>query len=333
MIGDPSQLFLGSVPAQERSFLGKLFKGANQDYQRLVVPCAGQFATITEAVRAGFSGERIEASDVSLFTTTLAAALRFVELPGVSLRDPMMEGLDPSDPIDVLYALKLGVMAEHANNYYKRQYVTDLLRRRDAHREKLRSQIGQLAERLGKGIVYTPMDMLLHLEVCEDDPRTLVQLNPPSYKRGYERMFDYGERIGWTQPLYREFDPKVGYEELALRAEEARALVVWIQYLRPVPKRRWQVVASTEHKGGASTWLMANRPEEAVRLAGGVRGYGLGKTKCRGLKLRILPTDHRVTKESTVGFVEVPREVASYYRDLLVHRVATTTTAWRVCAG
>ena len=65
-------LFLGTLRPSTRAFLQQFFARARKrGYTRFVEPASGALAMSELAVKAGFDPHRIEASDVTLFSTLM----------------------------------------------------------------------------------------------------------------------------------------------------------------------------------------------------------------------------------------------------------------------
>ena len=217
-------IFLGSTPREARSYLVRLMSRLRETtaFNRVVVPCAGQFTGPLAALQAGFSPSQIETSDVSVFSAMIGTL--------ASGGDPRDLGItvDLSDFDDlgklvaktssgieyaalVMYALKEGTSpTKHAKDM---MVVNDLHQRRVAHVAFLAKHLKTLVERLS-GIQYASRDLFDVVGEAKDDPRAILYVDPPGYKGGYEKMFA-SERVTWgAAPKYGLFAPKTGFDEV-----------------------------------------------------------------------------------------------------------------------
>lgn len=178
-------LFLGTLSAQSRSYLLRLFCAARErGYSRFVEPACGALAMSHLALQAGFHPTRIEASDVSLFSAVMGYAVTGQPLDalGIKLRnvsDELME-LDTTDPAVVLWLISYLRLLNKAQNP-----VVDAARKaawlaREEQTEQLRKQLARAGEALG-GMTYTAEDLFDHLGRVWDDPQAIVCVNPPTY--------------------------------------------------------------------------------------------------------------------------------------------------------
>ena len=229
-------IFLGNTPGPARSYMGGLLAAMRKRYKRLVIPACGKFAIAEVAVNVGWSPERIECSDVSLFSSVLGylasgkplSALHVTVTPPPSLADTLSP-LTYESAGEVLYALKLLAAAHHSETYWDELLVRELSRHRDKHVEDLDNQAHALAGRLS-GMSYEPLDMWDHMAQARDDPKALTYVNPPGYERGYTRLYDSGGALAWDEPKFVEFSPKTQHPARRDALMEFEGLAIFYRY-------------------------------------------------------------------------------------------------------
>jgi len=125
-------------------------------------------------------------------------------------------------------------------------------------------------------MTYKPADLFDHLDECWDDPHCLVCINPPTYTGGFERRYETGGRIGWSEPRYRLFDAEAGLADLMNRAWGAKCLLLCYQeratddavgtpvYIQDHLRR------NTDKTGYLHVYIVPNRFEEALEIADGL---------------------------------------------------------------
>ena len=309
------KIFLGNTPANTRAYLFDALKGSC--YKRLVIPCCGQFAVAFVALQAGWKLEDISCSDVSLFSSILGCKLADIPIDSLEVR---IDGVSQrGDAAELLYNLKLHTSQAQAKYYYQEVAVRDIRERKEAHI----ASIARSLERFDNlaGISYTARDMFEVVDEALEDRDTIVWVNPPGYTRGYSRMFDTGGRVTWAEPPYREFIPNKYHDELREQARGKPALFIWYRYDKLAEEDKpFAVFADWKGTGGKTRWdyTLSNRPEEfSKRIAP-------PKVSPKGHHLAVLPFDYEITGKSLVGFVDVSRESACYYRDLFIHKLGVT---------
>lgn len=326
---DPGNLFLGTTPAHERSYLFKVLKHARDHYERLVIPCCGKFGGAETAVAAGWKPKQIACSDVSLFSTVVAYHIIGRPLEDLEIRlAGDLACLDASDPATVLYCLKLATTRRWAGDkYHKRLMVRELEHGIARHIESIRGHLDNLRAKL-EGITYQPRDLFEELPEAMEDAGAVVWAAPPAYLKGYEKMFDAGDAVTWNAPAYRVFDPKTGYAEVRAMMSGKPGLGLRFVYAELEPGEEPECVCA-EATGGATgrsgaEYILANRPDEVVAWAGRV-AFVPKRTDVEPIGAPILDDSHVLTPQSSIEFRRVGVKQAMYYRDLFAHRLGTTS--------
>lgn len=315
------EIFLGVTPKPIRDYIRTVLSEARHDYETLVIPCAGRFSVAEAAIQAGWAPSRIQTSDVSLFSSiigTIASGRQVQEL-GVTFHDEFevysryLEG--PLAGGAILFCQKLAQLDD--NKYFERVVVNELLRNPDCYIEQLQSNLEVLTGSLS-GISYQLKDVRDHLREYTDNPSVCCYINPPSFSRGYQKMFDTGGRIKWRDPRIAEFDTKTGRAEIYKLTLDKAALSFIFRGRQMEPGMEPFAVFACEGKGRVD-YVLCNRPHEARAIV-----KRRPETKITSANLPFLPDDYEIKLDSKIAFKEVTKGQALYYRDLFAHKLGVT---------
>jgi hypothetical protein len=318
-------IFFGVPPTPIRQYMQEVFRNAKELYERLLVPCAGKFAIVEVAIAAGWPAERIECSDVSLFSALIGrlASGEGVDDLGITYKGELAEmaPAEGASPLTVAATYMLGLKLCQLNpeKYYKRLVREEMWAYRQTYIEQLEEQLKVLSGRL-RGICYGIADVTTVCEAVVDDPRALLYLDPPVFKGGYTNMFDTKGLITWNDPVIPEFEPKQ-MAKLYRLGEGAPALVYSFRASQSDKSNDHLAVLAVERKPGKVDCILCNRPDEAAMLV-----KRKGETKIAPAKLKMLPDEYTITSKSKLAFVRLTKEQALYYRDLLAHKLGVSRT-------
>ena len=266
-------IFLGNTPGPARAYLGGLLAALRRRYRRLVIPCCGKFAIAEVAVNVGWSPEKIDCSDVSLFSSVLGylasgkplSALQVSVTPPEQL-EATLSPLSFDTPGQILYALKLLTAHQHAKTYWAELVVRELQRHRDKHIEEMEKQAQALAGKL-TGLSYRSLDMWEHLEEVKTKASAIT------YERGYTRLYDTGGALSWAEPSFQEFSPKTHQAELRDRLLGFAGLAVFgRQHLEEADSPL--LIFASEYSLERTDYLLANKPQVVADLfSPGAKGF------------------------------------------------------------
>lgn len=329
--GSPS-LFLGGTPREARQYLLTVMTEAKAaGFKRIVIPCVGRFTGPLIAKAAGFAPEQIHASDVSLFSCligalivgkdprTLGAVVKYDELP-----DVMVTIANTTDPFEyaacLMFVLKSGAAPRrHAKDM---MIADDLERRAAVHIQECCAGLHELVDAL-KGINYHPADLFDIIEEEKASPTTLLYIDPPGYTRGYEKMFDAGEKLTWTPPTYWPFIPKSDFPRLHTICDKAEALTITLRAADELGDDAKNVVWAMP-KGKRVKYLMSNRPDYVKKLAHGP-SLSLKKQKNTHPTFPVWGMPDDVIRADSVLRLQITdRDTGLYYRDLFAHALGQT---------
>jgi hypothetical protein len=323
----PAILFLNTWDAPERAFCRQVFESLRKSggYTRFVEPCCGAFAMPLVAHNAGWLPSEMETSDSSLFSSIVGYMLADKPFKDLGVKwDGKAVRVQGRKPIEkaahLLWFQLLARTKARPDVEYWRSLVEDLEVREAAHRKAIQDRLASFLDRLG-GLSYEPRDMWSHIESVMDDPHTVVSINPPTYKAGFERFFDTKGRLTWNVPEYDIFDPDVGIPKLVSMMEGKAALLMCQQQREPGNSAHKVPVFARDLSLGQVVYLNSNRPDEVFAITGGPKVAPRKAADLTPANVAVLPADHEITSKSVVGVVPVGSTVADYYRGLWMHRL------------
>lgn len=323
----PAILFLNTWDAPERSFCRTVFQAlADGDrYTRYVEPCSGAFAMPMVAHAAGWTPDRMEASDSSLYSSIVGTMLAGGDLGSLEIRvdgelvPPVGDTL-VDQAAYLLWVQLLTRTQARPDVEYWRMLIADLQENRETHLASIRGRLQSMQDRLG-GMKYEPVDMWTHMERVMDDPATIVSINPPTYKGGFERFFDTKGRLTWAEPEYEVFDPQVDIPRLVDAFRGKAALLMCQQQRTPGDSAHEQPVFARHLSLGQYVYINSNRPDEVFAITGGPKVGVKKAASLTPMDLPTLPLDYEIREDSVVRAIPVKAQVADYYRGLWMHRL------------
>lgn len=325
---NPSILFLNTWDGPERSVCKSIFRSlAREDhYTRYVEMCSGALAMPLVAQDAGYKGSQMEASDISLFSSILGVMLDdgdFERLQ-VAVDDERVTVPEDTRIMQAAYLMHLQLlyrMLAKPKVPYWNNMVRDLQTRAHQHQTAIAEQLETYVDRLD-GLKYEPMDMFEHLEHVADDPNTVISINPPTYKAGFERFFDTKGRLTWAEPDYDVFDPDPGNDRLVDFMKDKPALLVAQQQKEPGKSSHERPFFARHLALGQYVYLHSNRPEEIMEYTGGMKVMPQKSSAGNEpMDIPLIPDNHEITEDSKVVILPVKANVAEWYRRLWVHRL------------
>lgn len=326
-------LFLGTLRPSTRAFLQQFFARARKrGYTRFVEPASGALAMSQLAVKAGFDPQRIEASDVTLFSALMGYGIMGQRADSLEIHADGYGEYDLGDPAVALWALACCMAEEHAANPIQDAALRQFKRDSDRHIAGLRRQLEKARDLLG-GMSHKAADLFDHLDDCWDDPHCLACVNPPTYTGGFERFYETGGRIGWAEPRYRLFDAESGLHDLMRRAFRAKCLLLCYQE-RATGDAIGVPIYIQDHLRRARdqftylhVYIVPNRLDESLEIAGGLT---VGRMRLTGVNAGDRPpiaADHEFTPDTQLVVRKIPTQVATYYRALWTHKFTVGSPA------
>lgn len=323
---NPKILSLANSSTQERAWLGAVEKRllASGRYKRIVEPCCGAFALAAYHLQAGFPATAIETSDITLFSSVLGLAIEDRPMAELGVKvdgEPVaLSGDSLSDGAVILWhhALLRFQKMETGGKLYYHHLVEDLQTRSGAHQTALRQALEALRHRF-RGLRYRAQCMFDHMAEAADDPAVIINVSPPSYKAGFERFYNTGGRLTWTEPRYRVFEPGRHHAEMFEAAKSWKALLLCQHETKP-GTCAGPAVYCREVRADWSVYIACNRPDEVLD---GKRGVVVPRSvpEPEPLNVSVIPPDYEIRPDARIEVAHIADKHASYYKGMWVHRL------------
>lgn len=328
MIGfnSPTILSLANSYEQERKFIGQLLEALRKTgkYDRIVEPCCGVFGMLGYHLAAGWKPEQIETSDIMLFSTVLGYAIMGKPLSDLEIKldgQPFPLTGDPAeDAVNVIVEQAILRQERNAKDAWNGEWVRTMRENRSKHVERVRKYVAEMVKRY-HGIKYEPLDLFVHSARVADDPRTVVLMVPPHFRKGFENFYDTGGRLTWNEPTYNIFDPNTGYRDFMEATSEWKALVICEEFRAPGQYAGWPVYCRYI-KPNYCCFICTNRPEEVIPLLPSGRPVLVRGTEEAQfiVPYRIIAPEAEIRPDSRIQVVPIGDNEALYYRSLWVHK-------------
>lgn len=323
------QLFLGTTVSPVREFVAERIDPDRHD--RVVLPCVGRWAVATAAAaRAG--AKRIEASDLSLFSSVIGyLADPSKNLDELDVRIPDGMGKFTRDTVTeydhaagVLMTLKF--LSSPAKSAFDQEIKNELWRNARSYRDHVAEGLEKQVELLA-GCSYEVADVRavteeLTLAEPADAERVFYYVNPPGYKGGYTKMYGVAERLMWQPRLEDgEFDPDEAFALLASLTDSPATVLGYVHHGDEAAPDGWVKLMAHAPKAGRVDYVVANRDPDGARLT-------IPPRADRSPRRWPVYNEQEITPESVIEFVKVDKDTALHYRDLFVHRLGQSTAQW-----
>lgn len=324
-------IFYGNTPTEQRKYLLYLIKYLKEKkgYEKVIIPCVGQFAMAKVAIEAGYKKENIYTSEISLFSCLLGYLYSGKEIKSLNfklsefLKKEYDEQRDEISRVALIfYFMKLKQLENLNKNFYMNEIYKNFHLKKEEYIEKLKSALISYRD-FYSGINFKVED--LRDEICQDyDEKTLVLVNPPAFSKGYTKMFDFGEDIEFDVGV-EEFNLKKEYLNLYNLSKEKVAGYIWYKYQNVDGLPAEDVMFAKEYTKIRYDFWLYTKANKLFEEDGIKKDLKL-KNPSVILKVKesIIPIDYKITENSKVTFKVVNEKVALYYRDLFAHRLGNT---------
>lgn len=328
----PDILFKGVPRRYTRGYTAEVI--AATEPTRVIIPCVGAYALATTAVTAGVPPSKIEACDISLYSSVIGASLtgQAFRLEPLgrwkALFEPWLQPAE-DDPCwkvaMVVVGIRLCQYETKKDTLYTRERMREVTERIGDYMSQAYAVAKKVQGRM-RGLQYTAEDMWDLLgRHHEPNEKTLILCNPPRYEGGYKKMYEgVDAAFSWDEPNVSQFGED-DYERLVRYLDDAPRTLLY--YATPVQSGEdpadtfgypWRSVFAARPRQGATAainWIVSNQPDplEAKLQRADVDPHIKGKYK--------LFTEGTITDASDLRVVVETREVSSYYRDLFVHNL------------
>lgn len=321
-----SSVFLGMAPAKCRPFIFSVLKHLRSKYSKLIVPCVGNFTIPLIAVRAGWLPQDIFASDISLYSTLLARGINgqpIEDLAASQIQDERLlkiidhrRGVCVSDLIILMKILQLDPSKKYLQNF-----ITELETRSTYYRESIDATIAAIAQKL-QGINYAVMDLRDEIKEKNTIADALFWINPPLYKGGYAKLFDFKGVFDWKVKDVPEFNWKQEFHQLYENNKNAAAMMLFYNGGKCTEAMKKDVVFFIEKDYGHNEYILATRPQE---ISPELKTFKAKKEiVLKPLKVQFFGAQDTLRPDSIITVKQVKAENALYYRNLWLHKLGQT---------
>jgi hypothetical protein len=200
-------MFVGTTPPEVRLLLNEIL--SKRKGQNVYIGCSGNF-TVDKI--AAFHGCKVHSNDVSLYSRTVADILLGRDHE-VKVNDPLFEGVFSQwqesrykNLIQILYIIKISGFRAQKNDYQKTFFKYYIDQANEFHTqtvekfERTQSLNFKIAD-------FFYGDFVDHIK--EKQGKGIGILFPPTYKGGYEKLFQFiDETFSYEPAPYKLFDPK-----------------------------------------------------------------------------------------------------------------------------
>jgi len=322
------KVFLGNTPSIQRVWLfNALNRFRSRGVEKVFELCCGQFPLTKLAIEAGYEKTNLEASDISLFSSLLGYLYsgQPIESLPFTMSPEVQAGLNPKwtqtrKVAYLMYVMRMATMPEkfrHQQSAKKHLTLT-----KDSQIDNLERQLEQYRAYYS-GIHYSVGDMRGFIDRKYEDPeKTLVIINPPAFKGGYERMFDFKEKLSYNSGV-ANFDFNSEYRALWEKSLENDATFIWYRFKSAAGFDPKYVLFGREYKLDHHDYWMCSKPERLESPKILVKKKAPAFKPLRGAM--IVPQDYKITENTKVTFKRVKAEVGLYYRDLWAHKMGVTS--------
>jgi len=309
-----NSIFQGIPPISGRIVFGQLMK--DHKFSRYVMPCCGRFVGPQLLVGAGVDPKKIYASDISIFSSVLGYYLtdKPIEKLGIKFHDipfSLAKGSQLEKAVECMLAIKYVQIPP--THFYNQEVKRELVVNHSQYFAEIKNQLEGHYAKL-HGIHYEIKDVRHVFEEEYDKENTMLYINPPAFKNGYKKMFEWDDKITWKRPKVEQFNPEFYGEAM--------------QQLRRMPVT---VISNEIFDEGIEGYTKIFSEEFSE---GSQRIISNKKFKERFFDKRIKDTkrpkyqlydDHEITKNSKIVVKLVDSDIAYHYRDLFIHRLGASS--------
>lgn len=320
----PEKIFLGNTPSEQRKFITAVLRHNVESYPTLIIPACGQFTLVKCAIEAGYKPENIYASDISLFSSVLGYLFSGQDINQLEfeLGEEYRERYDQCQDDFERAAYLLWIMKTkqlRTGVYHEYVFYDEIVSNSERYIANLASKLRQTAQQY-EGLNYSIEDLRDVIRSTRDS-QTIVIVNPPAFKKGYEKMFDFTGAIEWN-PDIEEFDFDADYMDLYEESRQNAAPFLWYRYKDASQFPDEEVIFAREYDTDRYDYWLTTKPEivEGMDYNGAI--VYKKPDQYKPYKSKVF--DGEITENTRISFVQVNAEVALYYRDLFAHKLGNT---------
>ena len=320
------KIFYGITPSEHRKILRSLFENEIKNRPNIAITTCGEFHLVKTAIEAGIKPTNIYASDISLYSSVLGYFFSGKKMASlkIKLREDYQELYDKQiDEVHrascILIIMKLQQFKEKV--YYEAQIKKEINDNKQEYIDRMVKRLEKSKE-VFKGIHYEIKDLRDELVNEKYDKKWILTCDPPMYSGDYQKMFDFGDALVWDNGI-KEFDLKEEYKNLFNLSRKQKYLGLWLKYKELDEMEQKYVFYVIESKKKYDYWLTTKPQELKQFIYNNLIKYKKPDDFSGVKRFKLLNDEDELKPTSEVRFVNVDRDTALYYRDLLVHRLGT----------
>lgn len=305
-------MFIGSIDKPSRmiceNILNKVSLAEKPD---IYVGCSGNFTFDRIAAAKGF---RVHSNDVSLYSRVIAGIVTGQRFPFVC-KHPTLNAIfanwnddAQSDLVKIMFAAKFGQFAECKNDFQKTM-LENYISGAPAFYEGTLAKFSKNAVFEFQIAEFFYGDFKKH--VSRSDSSSLVFLYAPTYKGGYEKLYDFiNENFDYEKAEYDLFDSKEAgpYYAEVLASKEA-CIYSDLLYPETEPYLKGEVTYTGSKK---TVYLYSSVKEDSHSYFFAEPPKLLGKTP------RIIPPDKPLPENPEIRVVPCKVALVNHYKHLFM---------------
>ena len=286
-------------------------------FKRYVMPCCGRFVGPQLLVGAGVDPKKIFASDISIFSSVVGYYLTDrpikelgIKFHGIPFSLAKYKG-ELEKAVEAMLAIKYAQIPP--THYYNQEVKRELILNYDRYFSEIKLQLQAHYAKL-HGIHYEIKDVRVVFEEEYDKEKTLLYINPPAFKNGYKKMFEWDDLITWKRPEIDQFNPEF-YGEAMQRLRRMPVTVISNEIFDDGIEGYTKIFS--EEFGEGCQRIISNKKFDERYFDKRIKDTKRPKFK--------LFDDHEITKNSVVQVKLMDSDVAYHYRDLFIHRLGASS--------
>lgn len=308
-------MFVGTTPQEVRLLLQDLMSGMSK--KDVFIGCSGNFSVDKIMSKMGYS---VHSNDVSLYSKLIADIVRGTETE-LEVTNEELKPVFKSWPeskykklIQVMYAMKISKFAPRKNDYQKMFF--------DVYIDESASYYDSTIEKMEKGAFdFQIKDFFFgdFVEFLKNKRGKGIGISfPPTYKSGYEKMFEYVEQsFDYERAIYPLFDPKSEEPIFRELLEEDENIFY--------SDRDWETLQ--EYKAGVVNLGQGKHP---VYIFSSIKGksnyYFEREVKPINSTTRVIPPTYEFTKDSVISASVCNVKEVNYFKAFYMANKVNYTT-------
>ena len=318
-------MFYGITPKECRDVLSKFI--IERNIKMCVFPCVGAFTDVITAIQSGIKPEHVVTGDISLYSTVLGYTFSGLKIKdiGVKFNDDKLKSLDPSNAEDILLAIKICQLSK-SKDYFTNEYLREILNNKEIYKKKIKKNLLEL-DKILHGLHYGCRDLFQTIyDFQKDDKTTLLYIDPPIYKQGYSKMFDFQGSITWAEPNIKEFDPALFFDLMYELRNKKPSIIMF--YNNPDTNdetygKGVKFMNKLFAKQMTETRMIYLLTNKSIKPDGVY--IKRNKRENEPTDIPLFTDNDTFSKHAKIQIKQIKQEQAEYYRNLFVHKLPAKT--------